>query len=112
MAISKKGSRRIVVEDTEFRWRATGNDGWISVVIWPTSNDQSRVVTTVGYDQSERRISEEAYSLHSQLVVTNRLIRRLILHLGVDQIVAESRQIDVGALENVIDVSDAVRADR
>ncbi len=35
---SHKGSRRILVSGVEFRWRATGNDGYISIGIWPTNN--------------------------------------------------------------------------
>lgn len=38
MAINKKGSRKIVVENKEFRWRAMGSDT-ISVVIWPIDNE-------------------------------------------------------------------------
>lgn len=111
MAVNKKGSRRIVVEDTEFRWRATGNDGWITIVTWPTANDRSRIVARVGYHQEKHQISDDAYSLHGQLVVTNRLIRKLILHFGVDRIVSEGTQIDAGALEDIIDISDAVTAE-
>ncbi len=37
MAINKKGSRKIIIEDKEFRWRATGNDT-ISIVIWAVDN--------------------------------------------------------------------------
>jgi len=35
---SQKGSRRIVVRAVEYRWRATGNDGYISIGIWPANN--------------------------------------------------------------------------
>ena len=35
MAKSQKGARNIVVDDVRYRWRATGNDDWISLVVWP-----------------------------------------------------------------------------
>jgi hypothetical protein len=33
-----KGSRRIVVQDVEYRWRAAGDDGYITFGIWPLNN--------------------------------------------------------------------------
>ena len=73
MAVNKKGSRKIVVENHEFRWRATGNDGWITVVIWPVENDSSRVVGTTEYHHDWVKINEDQYSSNSQIVVTNEL---------------------------------------
>lgn len=34
--VRQKGSRKTMLREVEFRWRATGNDGFISVGIWPT----------------------------------------------------------------------------
>src|SRR5262245_38567165 len=34
---SDKGSRKIVVEDVEYRWRAKGDDGYIRIGIWPAN---------------------------------------------------------------------------
>ncbi|MEM9402384.1 MAG: hypothetical protein AAGA44_07855 [Pseudomonadota bacterium] len=112
MAVNTKGSRRIEVEGTEFRWRATGNDGWISIVVWPTENDRTRLVGSIGYHQEAKRVADGHYTLHNQIVVTNRLIRRLILHFGVTPLLEASRQIDAGKLEDIIDFDDAVRAER
>lgn len=85
MAVNTKGSRRIEIDGTEFRWRATGNDDWISVVVWPAANDRTRVVGNIGYHQEAREVAEGHYTLHNQVVVTNRIIRRLILHCGVEE---------------------------
>ena len=49
MTISKKESRNITVDGHEFKWRATGSDGGISIVVWPVKNDDSRVIAHVGY---------------------------------------------------------------
>ncbi len=46
MEINKKGSRKIVIEDKEFRWRATGNY-IISIVIWAVDNKDSRLVGNI-----------------------------------------------------------------
>ena len=110
MAVSKKNSRRIVVNDVEFRWRASGNDGWISVVVWPTCNDQSRLVSTVGYHHEGKLVSTDITTHHRQIVVTNRLVRQLILHFGIDFLVESCGQIDAGALETIVDIGDAIRA--
>jgi len=33
MAMPKKGSRRISVADNFYRWKVTGNDGWIDLYV-------------------------------------------------------------------------------
>lgn len=48
MAISPKGSRKIVVDKHEFRWKITGQKDVISVIIWPVDNDRCRIVGKVG----------------------------------------------------------------
>ncbi len=109
MAISKKGSRKIVIEDTEFRWRATGNDGWISVVIWPVDNEASRIVGSVGYHHDWVKVSEDMSASSSQLVVTNRIIKEVIAHIGVQRILDNHGQLNIGAIEDIYKVKDAVR---
>ncbi len=111
MAVNTKGSRRIEVDGTEFRWRATGNDGWISVVVWPTRNDRTRLVGSVGYHHVAQEVAEGHHTLHNQIVVTNRIIRRLILHYGVKELLEADRQIDAGRLEEIIEIDDAIRAE-
>ncbi|WP_223788200.1 hypothetical protein [Marinicella meishanensis] len=109
MAINKKNSRKIAVEGHDFRWRASGNDGWITVVVWPITNEDSRAVASVGYHHDFYRVSEGHYSSRSQLVVTNRMIRALILHTGVEVLLNNHGQIDVGHIEEFYDVENAVR---
>ena len=112
MSVNTKGSRRIEVDETEFRWRATGNDDWISVVVWPTGNDRTRLVGSIRYHQETKMVADGHYTVHNQIVVTNRLIRRFILHFGVKELLEASRQIEAGRLEDIIDIEDAVRAER
>ncbi len=110
MAVSKKGSRKIVVENHEFRWRATGNDGWVTVVIWPIENDDSRVVGTTEYHHDWVEGDDGSYSSKSQAIVTNRIIREVILHVGIKIILNGHGQIDIGAIENIYDFKKTVRS--
>ena len=109
MAVSKKASRNINVDGHDFKWRATGNDGWISIVLWPVSNENSRVIASVDYHHDMKQVSEGHYTSQSQLVVTNRVIRELILHIGVERILENNGQLDVGKIEKFYDVSNALR---
>ena len=110
MAVSKKGSRNISVEGYAFKWRATGNDGWITVVVWPDSNENSRAVATIEYHHDMKKINEGHFSSESQLVVTNRIIRELILHVGVEKLLKNCGQINVGNIESFYNVENAVRS--
>ena len=110
MAVSKKGSRNITVEGHKFRWRAIGNDDLITVLIWPESNDRSLLIGSFGYHQKITKKEGGGYALSEQLIVTNRLIRKIILHYGTDFLIANNGRMDVGALEKIVDISQAVRA--
>ena len=111
MAINSKGSRKIVVEGVKFRWRATGTDYDISICLWPKENEQSRVHGRFGYQQRHVPVGN-GYRLCNQLVVTNRLIRRIVLHYGVDALRTGDIQIQAGALDTFIDTHDAIRAEK
>ncbi len=110
MAVSKKGSRKIVVDDTEFRWRATGNDDWISVVIWPVENDDSRIVASIGYHHDMVKIGDGHWASEGQIVVTNRIIREVVLHVGIQKLLGGHSQINIGAIEDIFDVKNGVRS--
>ncbi len=109
MAISKKGSRNIKVNDHDFKWRASGNDGWITVVVWPTENEDSRAVAHIDYHNDWKKLDEGYFTAESQLIVTNRIIRELISHVGVDKFLSNHGQLNIGAIENFYDISNAVR---
>ncbi|WNO09528.1 hypothetical protein [Teredinibacter sp. KSP-S5-2] len=111
MAINKKGSRKIVVDDSEFRWRATGNDGWISVVIWPVENENSRYVGSVGYHSKLEQIGDGWHRAVEQILITNRVIQAVISHYGVKRIIENNGQVNIGPLEEIIDINLAKRVD-
>lgn len=110
MAINSKGSRKIVVGGVEFRWRATGHDDGISITIWPRHNDVSIILARIGYHSTPVPNALGGYSVVDHLVVTNRLIRRIILHYGVDFMLVSTKKIDVGHLEEIAGIGDVVRA--
>src|SRR4051794_30367341 len=100
---SSKGSRRIEVGGVEYRWRARGDDGYVVIGIWP-AND-------VGpYLKGNLRYHETA---GSQIVVTGRLVRRIIEHAITERRYAPTQpgeDLNLRVLDSVIDWADAVRA--
>lgn len=114
MARSTKGSHRIMVRDVEYRWRATGNDGFIAVTIWPVDNIGPQVVCRFGYHETVVQVDANRYvSNGDQLIVTNRIVRRIIEyaidreHYTPDR---QATQLNLHGIEDKIDWSDAVQA--
>lgn len=110
MAISKKGSRKIVVDNHEFRWRATGSDDWISIVIWPVENENSRLVGSSGYHSNIVKVNEGHYSATDQAVITNRVIRKIIMHFGIDAILKNSSQWNIEEIEKFFNSDNVIRS--
>jgi len=110
MTVSKKGNRNITVDEHDFKWRATGNDGWINIVLWPVSNEDSRVVASIEYHHEMKEVGEGHFTSQSQLVVTNRIIKELIMHVGVDKILNNQGQMNIGRVEGFYNVSNALRS--
>ena len=109
MAINKKGSRKIVVDGHEFRWRATGNDGWITLVLWPVENEDSRLVGQIKYHSNIVQTDEGWRSATDQAVITNRMVKQVILHHGVDAVLRNKGQINIGSIKKIYDIENAVR---
>ena len=114
MARSAKNSNRIVVRDVEYRWRANGNDGYIPVTFWPANNIGPTVTCSFGYHETMVPHGEHCrISIGDQLIVTNRLVRRVIEHaLDVENYdpLVQGKQLDIRWIEDKIEWSDAVRA--
>lgn len=110
MAVKKKGARKIVVEGHEFRWRATGNDGWISLVVWPAETEACLIVGKMDYHERRIEIKPGVFRAQSQAVITNRIVRAVILKLGVDQIMSTRGHWEIGDLSDYFDMENAVRA--
>ena len=111
---NSKGSHRIVVQKVEYQWRATGNDGYIGIGIWPTNNVGPFIGGNLRYHETWIENGDGSLSsARDQIVVTNRLIRRIIEHAiaehGYDP-QAKSKGLHLRVLDDVIKWDDAVRA--
>jgi len=79
MARNTKNSRRITVNDVEYRWCANGDDGYITFTIWPTNDIGSTIHGNFQYHETWLPNGEDRWiSTGDQIVVTNRIVRRLI----------------------------------
>lgn len=110
---SQKGSHRIAVCGVEYRWRATGNDSYISIGIWPSNNVGPYIQGNFGYhetwiDNGDGRWS----SAGNQIVITNRIIRRIIEHAiaahGFDHQIP-GKELNLRVLDDVVKWDDAIR---
>lgn len=113
MAKSKKGARNIVVGDVGYRWRASGNDGYISLVVWPADLPGPAILCMFDYDHRVRASVGPQTTLGEQIVITARIVRRVIEHAvrahGYDPR-AKGPELDLLRVDTLIDVSDALRA--
>jgi hypothetical protein len=110
---SQKGSRRIVVRDVAYRWRATGNDGYISIGIWPTNNIGPFIQGNLRYHETWIDNGDGSWSsAGNQIVITNRIIRRIVEHAvaacGYNPL-ARGKELNLKVLDDVIEWGDAVR---
>jgi hypothetical protein len=111
---SNKGSHRIVVRDVEYRWWAKGDDGYISIGIWPTNNIGPYVQGNFRYHETRIDNHDGSWSsAANQIVITNRIIERIIEHAIVacdyDPHV-RGKELNLRALDDVVEWGDAVRS--
>jgi len=79
MALPKKGSRLLTVEDSNYRWMATGNDGWIDLYIELDGAKGQQLM--VKFDYRHREIKEaDGVSPEQQFVVTPNIVRQTIIY--------------------------------
>lgn len=110
---SQKGSRKIVVRAVEYRWRATGDDGYLSIGIWPTNNTGPYIQGNLRYHETWIDNGDGSRSsAGTQIVITNRIIRRIIEHAiavhGYDPQV-RGKELNLRVLDDAVKWDDAVR---
>lgn len=113
MAKANKGARHIVVDDIEYRWRATGNDGWIDLTIWPAQDVGAAIHCMFDYHHTLVDRGDEGTSGEHQLVITNRIVRRVIDHARAEHAYdprQQAQELDLKQLDARIDLSDAIHA--
>src|SRR5580704_14631960 len=113
---SQKKSHLIVVGTVEYRWRVTGNDGYISIGIWPTNNIGPFIKGNFRYHETWIDLGNGSRSSEGdQIVITNRIIKRIIEHaIRVHQYDPQVRgkELNLKVLDGIIKWDDAVRASR
>jgi hypothetical protein len=113
---SHKGTRRIVVRDVEYRWRAKGNDGYVSIGIWPTNNIGPFIQGKLRYHETWIDNGDGSLtSAGNQIVITNRVIRRIIEHAITAFAYApqvRGKELNLRVLDDVVEWEDAVRSSR
>src|SRR5262245_40813081 len=89
-----------------YRWRATGDDGYISIGNWPANN-------TGPYIQGNLRVHETWIdnddgswsSAGNQIVITNRIIPRIIEHaiaVHGNDLQVQGKELNLRALHEVV----------
>ena len=111
---SKKGTQRIVFHGVEYRWSARGDDGYIVVGIWPANNVGAYIRGNFKYHETWIKERERYWkSAGDQIVITNRIVRRIIEHVvaeyGYDPQV-KGKDVNLKVLDDVIQWDDANRA--
>ncbi|WP_163831152.1 hypothetical protein [Spartinivicinus ruber] len=110
MALNAKGSRKIVVDGHEFRWRAKQRSGFINLTIWPSANDNLRLTGRTHYTYDFNDECSGKYICTYQAVITSRVVKAIIEHFGINELHQQKGQINLGAIENYFDMSQAVRS--
>lgn len=110
---SQKGSRKILIGAVDYRWRATGDDGYISIGIWPANNIGPYVRGNLRYHETWIDNGNGSWSsTGNQIVITNRIIRRIIEHAiavhGYDPQV-RGKELNLKVLDDAVKWDDAVR---
>jgi hypothetical protein len=113
VAKARKDARNIVVDDVRYRWRATGNDGWISLTVWPRDLPGPPIACSFSYDQTSVLLGNGASALLHQIVITNRIVRRVIEHatrVFAYDAHTKGKQLTLRKVDKAIDMSDAPRS--
>jgi hypothetical protein len=106
---SQKGSRRIVVGAVEYRWRAAGGDGYISIGIWPANNTGPYIQGNLRYHETMVDVGDgRRKSSGNQIVITNRIIEHATVAYGYDPQV-RGKELNLRMLDDVVHWHDAVR---
>lgn len=114
MARNTKNSHRLVVKDVEYRWRANGDDGYITFTIWPTNDLGATILGNFQYHETWLPNGDGRWlSAGDQIVVTNRIVRRVI-EFAVSKHAYNPLEkiptLNLRQMDHEIDISDAVRA--
>ena len=106
---SKKGKRKIVVDDMEYYRSATGNDNWINLWVATEVPSSPRLQCYFRYHQDQiasEHNGQQVTRLSNQFVVTPYVVRQAILYAlanGWDPS-TRGKDLSLGHLDNKIDI--------
>ncbi|MCB9766051.1 MAG: hypothetical protein H6739_40120 [Alphaproteobacteria bacterium] len=78
MAFPKKNRRRIIVDDQEYFWYVSGDDGWINLRVMVDVAGGQQLWCTFDYHQEEVPCPGGGVWLTNQFVVTPYIVRQAI----------------------------------
>lgn len=114
MSRNTKNSRRIKVNDVDYRWRASGNDGYITFTIWPSNEIGPTIQGSFKYHETWVPAGEGRWSsAGDQIVITNRIVRRVIEFAVTNHAynpLEKGQMLSLYRMDDQIVISDAVRA--
>lgn len=117
MAFNKKKKRKITVNENEFYWSATGNDGWITLTVMADVQGASKLICHFGYHQIPVKLENHlinAVALTNQFVITPYTVRQVIEYALSQnwQPFEKGKILRLGSMDDKIDLRlDKNRAD-
>ncbi|TXH71042.1 MAG: hypothetical protein E6Q83_02190 [Thiothrix sp.] len=106
MAFNKKNKRKIIVNEQEYFWCASGNDGWIGLFIMIEQQGSQKLSCKFEYHQ-EQTVNEHGFALRNQFVITPHIVRQVILFaLQEKQWLPQKNQgvLELGHVDEKIDL--------
>ena len=114
MARSTRNSRCITINDFEYRWRAKGDDGYITFTIWSANAIGPVIRGNFQYHETWLPQGDHcSFSAGDQIVITNRILRRVIefaVQRHAYNPLEKGSVLNLRRMDHEIDISDAVRA--
>jgi hypothetical protein len=104
MGLSKKGSRKISVDGINYLWIASGNDGWIDLIIGSSLGQGQKLFAQFNYNLFEDPVS---LRLKQGLSITPNIVRQVINYGLQFGWTPEEKvpDLNIGYLDNKIDIN-------
>ena len=105
MALPKIGSRKINVDGFQYTWIASGNDGWIDLIVCSSKGQGQKLLAQFDYE-SFHLVTEESSALKQQFVITPVVVRQVIKYGLASGWTPEKRapELRLGLLDHKIDI--------
>jgi hypothetical protein len=87
MGLPKKGSRRILINETNYRYIITGNDGYIDLIIEQDDCQGQRLTVSFDYHHEKEQKESELGEKYTSLTQTNQITPVVVkqsIEYGID----------------------------